>query len=480
MKRFFICVGLLLACFFGLGLRVSAAPAEEIPAQAALQNISGFQNADIFFDGLFYTGQILPGGSSLTFQNESGIGSLYLIYDIEPGSYQIISNDTGKTLTAGTQDYLHEYIDLCAGFGVAPKSVTIQFDQSVQMGEIRLYSPGEMPADVQVWQTAEPGSVDLLLFSTHGDDEQLFFAGIIPYYAAELGYQVQVAYFTSHRPEVYYRVHEMLNGLWAVGLKNYPTFGPFPDFHSLALADSYAKYSRAGYEKAEMLSYVVSELRKWKPMVAVGHDINGEYGHGAHRMYSELLRQGVEIAAQADQYPESADTWGTWNTPKTYLHLYENNPVVMDWDKPLKAFGGMTAYEVTRDLGFACHRTQLADFSWYYEGADTAAQVDGFSPCFFGLFRSEVGADVMKNDFFENLLTHEAQELLKTRRLALEASMADRKASAEAPTEVTEPPTLQITVEETEPEVSTTAAQAGVGLSAGGLFLLKLKKFFEK
>lgn len=480
MKRFLICIGLAFACFWTVSLQAGAAPAEEIPAQEALQNISGFGSADILFDGLFYTGQVLPGGSSLTFENGNGIGSLYLIYDVEPAPYKIISNDNGKVVTAGEQGYLHEFIDLCAGFGVAPKSVTIQFDKSVQMGEIRLYTPGEPPADVQIWQTAEPGSVDLLLFSTHGDDEQLFFAGMIPYYAAELGCQVQVAYFTSHRPEVYYRVHEMLNGLWAVGLKNYPTFGPFPDFHSLSLADSYAKYQRAGYYKEQMLSYVVSELRKWKPMVAVGHDVNGEYGHGAHRMYSELLRQGVELAALPEQYGDSAEAWGVWDTPKTYLHLYADNPVVMDWDKPLTAFDGMTAYEVTRDLGFACHRTQLADFSWYFEGAEKASQVDGYSPCLFGLFRSRVGADRLKNDFFENLLTHEAQNLLQTQRLAMEAALAERRTAAQTLPEEIQPPTLVIQEEDEPQDSAASAAKAGLGLSAGGLILMNIKKFFEK
>jgi LmbE family N-acetylglucosaminyl deacetylase len=43
------------------------------------------------------------------------------------------------------------------------------------------------------------GGADLVLFSAHGDDEHLFFAGLLPTYAEERGYRVQVVYLTDHR-----------------------------------------------------------------------------------------------------------------------------------------------------------------------------------------------------------------------------------------------------------------------------------------
>ena len=75
----------------------------------------------------------------------------------------------------------------------------------------------------------------------------------------------------------------------------------------------------------------------------------------------------------------------------------------MDWDVPLTSFGGMTAYEVSRDRGFPCHKSQVADFAWYYRGADRAVDVGKYSPCRYGLYNTTVGEDTGAGDFFEHL-----------------------------------------------------------------------------
>ncbi|MBQ4178508.1 MAG: DUF4406 domain-containing protein, partial [Elusimicrobia bacterium] len=38
---------------------------------------------------------------------------------------------------------------------------------------------------------------DMMLFSTHADDEHLWFAGLLPTYV-DRGYDIQVVYFTNH------------------------------------------------------------------------------------------------------------------------------------------------------------------------------------------------------------------------------------------------------------------------------------------
>lgn len=463
--------GVVLLCLMSLTVSAQEVKATEISGAIAAVESTGIAQLDAMFDGDCITGEFYAQNSSVTFADARGFGSLYMIFDLEPGSYTVTDLDNDVSITCGQNDFLHEYVDLESAFGEAPKLLKITFDAGkVRLCEIRLFTPGEVPDDVQIWQKPEVGKADLLLFSTHGDDEQLFFAGIIPYYAGELGYEVVVAYFTSHRPIVYHRTHEMLNGLYGVGLRNYPVFGPFPDYHSLSLEKSYQVYAQNGYRKDAMLSYVVEQLRKFHPKVAVGHDVYGEYGHGAHRMYSELLREGVELAAQENAYPESYEAWGTWDTPKTYLHLYKDNPIVMNWDVPLEHFYGKTAYEVTRDFGFSAHKSQFDDYWWYFDGNPTAASCDAYSPCEYGLFRSLVGPDEEKNDFFENNISY-TQELRNAEKIAaqvLQEIEAEEQARQEA--ELAAAAAAMATVED-EVEQTPEPAEEHLILTAGFLVL---------
>ena len=106
------------------------------------------------------------------------------------------------------------------------------------------------------------------------------------------------------------------------------------------------------------------------------------------------------------QYPESAEKYGLWDVPKTYLHMYPEGQIEMDWDQPLERFDGMTAYEVTKFIGFPAHVSQYWDFAWYTAGFETSKEVPKCGPREYGLFRTTVGEDVEKNDFFENVTSH--------------------------------------------------------------------------
>lgn len=135
----------------------------------------------------------------------------------------------------------------------------------------------------------------------------------------------------------------------------------------------------------------------------MGHDVNGEYGHGVHMYNADTLMQALELSADPSYDPESAQEWGVWDVPKTYLHLWPENPIVMDWSQPLSAFGGKTAVEMAR-LGFAEHVSQQTFF-----------KVEDYGPydCRkFGLYRSLVGLDAQGGDFFENLAAEDYSDYL--------------------------------------------------------------------
>ena len=430
-----------LCLCFALLLHIPAASAQENQQPEMAKEISGiklvkdhlkFHNAHELFDKK--TGIAMYAGRNgyLTLEHEEGIGSLYIIFDLEYGTYTVTNNDTGETKTWGETNLLHEFIDLEGAFSTAPKSVTLTFgDNELYINEIYAFTSGQVPDFVQRWDLPKENETDLILFSTHGDDEQLFFAGVLPYYAKELDYEVLVVYMTNHRNLSRERAHEMLNGLWSVGVTTYPIMGTFPDFHIKSITGAYSIFKNMGYSEEDITSYVVENIRRFKPKVILGHDPLGEYSHGQHMVYSDVLQKAVQRTMDADYFPESAEKYGLWDVPKTYLHLYGENQIVMDWDQPLESFDGMTAFEVTKNIGYPCHASQYIYFTWYMSYVNTAAEVPLYSPCEYGLFRTTVGLDVEKNDFFENVTTYAQDAEIAAQEEAARLE-AEQKAREEA------------------------------------------------
>ena len=376
---------------------------------------TGYGSMAFLHDGDRADYRTATGETVINLQSDRVMAGLYLMFDLECGPYTVIDPATGAVFTAGMNGFLHEYIDLETAFGTV-KSVSLTFPDGVRLSEIRVFSSGTLPDNVQRWSAPLDGGADLVLFSTHGDDEHLYFAGLLPTYGAERGCRVQVVYLTDHRNDTNRRTHEMLNGLWNVGIRAYPVFGSFADFRIDSLQGTYDQYkNQYGVSRDELLDFVVTQIRRFRPLVAVGHDLQGEYGHGMHLVYADLLTEAVLVTDDPTVFPESAKTYGTWQIPKLYLHLYGREHTVIDYDTPLEAFDGMTAFRVSQKLGFPSHRSQQWPMfvNWIYgeDGQITkASQIDTYNPAYFGLYHSEVGPDIEKNDFFENLLTYSQQE----------------------------------------------------------------------
>ena len=420
----------LLSVLTVSGVRAQAQTAREISSVDLVTAGENMPHPAWLFNEDLLGYQLCKGNMSITLSHEEGIGSVYLIFNVSHGPFRVLNNDDGQECICGEENFLHDYVDITEKFGQAPGSITIQFgDKGVQLNELRVFTEGEPPRDVQRWKRAPEDGVDLLVFPAHGDDEQLFFAGMLPWYAGEKGYEVQVAYSTDHHNYGTVRPHEMLNGLWEVGVTNYPVFGPFPDFLTENEYNALQSIKPAGYEEADVLSYVVEQIRRFRPLVVAGHDLDGEYGHGFHRLYGRMVTEAAGISMDPEQFPESAEKYGTWDVPKTYVHLYPQNTIHMNWDIPTKRFDGMTAYEVCKNRGYPAHKSQYRGFAWYFAGFETADSIPENGPCDFGLYRSTVGPDMNRDDLFENLLCRkEMQEREAAERLAREAEQQRQKA----------------------------------------------------
>ena len=203
------------------------------------------------------------------------ITGLYLIWDRPPESWTGTAGS--QTLSGGEYGFLHEYLPLESP--VTRAELTLP--EGSRCCDVYAFGAGELPDWVQQWQPPL-ADADLLVLPTHADDEHLFFGGTMPYYAGELGKKVQVVYFTNHWAEPY-RPHELLDGLWTVGIRNYPVMSSFVDQYADSL-----DYARTLYDEDEAVAWQVQQLRRFKPEVVVGHDVNGEYGHGVH-MYLSLI-----------------------------------------------------------------------------------------------------------------------------------------------------------------------------------------------
>lgn len=72
----------------------------------------------------------------------------------------------------------------------------IEFSGLSPLCEVRLFTTGAAPVDVQVWQPPCE-QADVLLFPSHADDDVIFF-GALAAQCVDRGLAVQVAYLVNH------------------------------------------------------------------------------------------------------------------------------------------------------------------------------------------------------------------------------------------------------------------------------------------
>ena len=226
-----------------------------------------------------------------------------------------------------------------------------------------------------------------MVLSTHSDDEILFLGGVLAEYSGKA--DVQVLYFFDYTTTWKVREHEKLDGLWEIGIRNYPDKGDFAEQSVNNL-----EHTMQIYNYPEALGWLVEKIRKYQPLVCVTQDVNGEYGQPHHLMVVKMMMDAVNITEDETQYIDSVEKYGTYEVPKTYLHLWKENTIKLDTRKPLEEFNGKTAFEVANE-GFRCHRSQLSDWTMQ-NGGD-------YDNSLFGLWRTNVGQDLKGDDLFENI-----------------------------------------------------------------------------
>ena len=366
----------------------TSAPTPAPVAQELEISLSGIDRAGALLDDKFLPACRLEADAAITVEADEEIGALYLVWYDRPQPCAV--ETPGGSVSAGEKGFMHEYIPLDAP---APRvTLRLHAEKNVRLSEIRAYSPGVPDDAVQVWR--EPcEQADLLVVPTHADDEFVFFGGVLPLYAAERGYTVQVVYLIDHYGSLRERCDELLNALWYAGVRHYPVIHDAPD----RILDSVGE-AEAFYGASDFLDFEVEMLRRFKPLVVLTHDENGEYRQSNHMLTARSMELAVSLAADESYLPETAARYGVWDTPKLYLHLYgpAGERTVLDFETPLSAFDGLTAFEAA-ERAFALHRSQQ---EWHFRVYEAGHPYDCHS---YGLFRSLVGPDEARDDLMEHI-----------------------------------------------------------------------------
>ncbi len=405
---------------------------------------SSGQDTAILHDERYSTSMKFDEGTLVTVKSETKMHGIYIIWDTIVPEWTLKIGE--ESYTYGKYGFLHEYIELPVETDevtiVIPngKQDVIRGLDKIRISDIMAFDSPDVPVWVQKWEPPCE-EADILAFSTHSDDEQIFLGGLNPIYQVEKGMRVQFAFFTTHwnggEP---IREHEKLNGLWLSGAKYYPILGTFDDAYST----SYEGAAQTINEDEAAL-FETRVIRRTHPQVVVTQDSeNGEYGHGQHIFMAQNTIKAVTLAADPTYDEESISMYGTWDVPKFYVHLYSDDPTMLDMRAPLDNFDGKRAIDVARQA-YLCHQTQ----QWC---SFTVDDYGPYSASKFGLYKTNVGEDVAKNDLMENLVSYDEQERIRleeeeAKRLEeeekqrLEEEQRQKEAEARAAAQAAEPET---------------------------------------
>ena len=137
---------LLVAVTLTVSATETVQMAEDISGKELVEKQKGFSGVNQLFDKRTKEPVKFRADTELTLAHEAGIGSLYLVFDMEYGEYTVTEPETQQTFAAGTDLFLHEYLDLEAIFGKAPERVVISFDNGEgKLNELYAFTSGQTP-----------------------------------------------------------------------------------------------------------------------------------------------------------------------------------------------------------------------------------------------------------------------------------------------------------------------------------------------
>lgn len=316
MKRYIALIFVILPCFFfSQTARADAANDLTRDVAAVCENISGSKS--FIFDGDISTRITLTGDSVISLKCGTPVSQLYLVWDKPPNMWDLTAKDLSATY--GKYGFIHEYIALDE-----PQSeLTLKFHGSENiLCDLYAFAEGDVPDWVEQWQPAHDNA-DMLLLPAHAGDEAYYLGGgKLQLYAASLGKKLQLVYMTNQWLEPK-RMHELISGLYADGIRAYPVISDFPDTISPFFDDIVDVYDEDAF-----IAFNVEQIRRFKPQVVLG---SGEFNDGIRRLCCETLLVAAELSGDELEYRESALGYGAFETSKLYLLSSSEEQTSADW-----------------------------------------------------------------------------------------------------------------------------------------------------
>ena len=406
-------------------------------------------------------GMELAAGEHLTVRSggKDALGWLFLrYYGMPEAPFTVTEYASDRTTVLAERTVEPELLSQCLELGDGCYMVSICSEGTpISFAEVSVYSVGSLPDSVPVFEPSVD-KTDILIITTHPDDEWLFLGAVYPIFCGEGGYTGTFAYITTPS---YGRLHEALNGLYEGGVRTYPFFLGFKDIDRSAPAEQKAEFT-----EDQVILSLVRLYRKIRPLVVVTQDpVNGEYGHWQHIVGANAALKAAELAADVSFDSESAAEYGAWSVLKVYQHMLTENQIVLDCTNQLLAnYGGVNALSVAK-LAYKQHKSQQK-----YSFTPSVKAGNYGDLRLYGLAYSAVGEDT-GNDMMENipesmlaknladtsLIQAEAAEAA-AESVAAPASAATAAPIPESTPEDTPEPTAEPTVEPTpEPTPAATA-----------------------
>ena len=327
---------------------------------------------------------------SISWDDSVPVASVYLSFYSAPVAYTVMQYDgSGAKLSEEPGILLYNNL-----IGVLPETrkVSIRADED-NCSFCSLYALGN--GSIFDYHPFAPTieKADYMTFAMHPDDDVLFLGAIYPIYEADRGLSGISMIMSTKLPEKFQRERrqEDLNGAWILGLKTQPVFGGFPDIPQ----NYYDKFHHT-FTKDDVTRYAVTMIRTYRPEVVMTQDLNGEYGHWQHKVLAEGVLAAVPLAADPDYQPKGYPKTEPWEVKKLYIHLYSQNKLTLDVDRPIAALGGKSAFE-TASQAFLMHPTQTRKDNHHVSKTE-------YSLAEFGLAYTTVGEDTAgMNDMFEHI-----------------------------------------------------------------------------
>ena len=364
---------------------------EDLSKKCSYSTTNKYNSSAPFTDNRLKSSIILADQTSMTYRWKANVPAsmLYLFCFVMPDAFHVSQwDEAGNVLMS--EDVKPERMCLQVPLQEGCRKVTVTCLGRCKINAFQVFGPGNTYPKQVVWWTEDyQDHCDLMLFSTHFDDEILMMGGVLPIYAGEQRKDCQVVYMKGTNQ---IRKLEAIQGLWEMGVRREAIYLSCTSKSLQKALDNDA----AGVFAEDNLQQLVNLLRRYRPLVVVTHDVNGEYGHESHKKTSALVRRAVELSADPAYDPDSVAKYGVWQVQKEYIHLWKENPLELDISTPLKNMGNRSAYEVAAKA-FTYHKTQ--------QGWSITHTHHNFPIGNYGLYFTAVGPDSGLNDMFENVTT---------------------------------------------------------------------------